>query len=59
MRMRFIGEYTNGRSTISYSGCTFNGHEAREVPQEVADLLRGHPEFEVVRGRKPRVKANG
>lgn len=59
MRMRFIGEYTNGRATITYLGCEFKGHEPREVPQDVADLLRGPPEFEAVRGRKPGVKANG
>lgn len=48
MRMRFIGDYTNGRESISYLGCTFEGHEAREVSAEVATLLQGHPEFEVI-----------
>lgn len=53
MRMRFIGEYTNGRTTITYLGCTFEGNKPREVPKEVEKLLKGHPEFEGVRGRKP------
>lgn len=51
MRMRFIGEYTNDRTTITYLDCTFDGHEPREVPDDVAALLKGHPEFEVMRGR--------
>ena len=53
MRMRFIGEYTNGRTTITYLGCTFEGNKPREVPKEVEEFLKGHPEFEGVRGRKP------
>lgn len=58
MRMKFTGEYTNGRTSITYLDCTFNGHDPREVGDEVASLLKGHPEFEVVRGRKPkRLKA--
>lgn len=48
MRMKFTGQYTNGRETITYLECTFTGHEAREVPSEVAELLANHPEFEVV-----------
>lgn len=48
MRMKFIGQYTNGRETITYLGCTFEGHEPREVPTEVAELLANHPEFEVI-----------
>lgn len=54
MRMKFIGEYTNGRNTITYLDCTFTGHEPREVSDAVAALLKGHPEFEVIRGRKPK-----
>lgn len=48
MRLRFIGEYTNGRDTITYLGCTFHGHEPREIPPDVEALLSGHPEFEVI-----------
>lgn len=48
MRLRFIGEYTNGRETITYLGCTFEGHEPRDVSPEVYALLAGHPEFEVI-----------
>ena len=46
--LKFTGEYTNGRETITYLGCTFQGHEPREVPSEVSELLAGHPEFEEV-----------
>jgi len=49
--MKFTGEYTNGRKSITYLGCTFEGHEPREVSEEVAALLAGHPEFEVAKGR--------
>jgi hypothetical protein len=48
MKMRFIGQYTNGRETITYLGCTFQGHEPRDVPAEVHSLLAGHPEFEII-----------
>jgi hypothetical protein len=48
MRMRFIGEYTNERDTITYLGCTFTLHDVREVPDDVFALLGGHPEFEVI-----------
>ena len=46
--MRFIGQYTNGHTTISYLGCTFEGHEPREVSAEVAALLANNPEFETI-----------
>lgn len=46
MRLKFTGEYTNKRTTITYLGCTFEGYEPREVPVDVAELLAGHPEFE-------------
>lgn len=46
--MKFTGKYTNGRETITYLECTFTGHEPREVPAEVAELLANHPEFETV-----------
>lgn len=67
--LKFTGKYTNGRETITYLGCTFVGHEPRDVPAEVAELLANHPEFERVnpveqdankaqpkprRGRRPR-----
>lgn len=54
MRMRFTGEYTNDRTTITYLDCTFDGHEAREVSDEVAALLDGHPEFEVMPAKRGR-----
>ena len=46
MLLRFIGDYTGGRTQITLEGVTFTGRE----PAEVADdsrLLR-HPEFEAV-----------
>lgn len=54
MRMKFIGEHTNGRKSITYLDCTFEGDKPCEVSDAVAELLKGHPEFEVVRGRKPK-----
>ena len=42
MRMRFIGEYTNDRTTITYLDCTFEGHEPREVPDDVAANAASH-----------------
>lgn len=54
MRMKFTGEYTNDRTTITYLDCTFEGHEPREVSDEVAALLEGHPEFEVAAAKRGR-----
>lgn len=54
MRMRFIGQYTNDRTAITYLDCTFEGHEPREVSDEVAALLKGHPEFEVAVAKRGR-----
>lgn len=48
MKMRFTGQHNNGQTQIIYLGCTFEGHDAREVSAEVAALLDGHPEFEVI-----------
>ena len=48
MQMRFTGQSTNGRTTITYLDCTFAGHEPREVSGEVAAMLANHPEFEVI-----------
>lgn len=46
--MRFVGEYTNGRTSITYLDATFEGHEPRSVSPEVAALLAGHPEFQAI-----------
>jgi hypothetical protein len=54
MRMRFTGEYTNDRTTITYLDCTFEGREWLTVSDEVGALLKGHPEFEVAKGRPPK-----
>lgn len=55
--LRFIGQYTNGRETITYLDCTFEGHEPRKVSKEVADLLRDHPEFEEVTAKEVQAEA--
>lgn len=45
MRLRFIGQYTNGQTSITLCGVTFNGRE----PSETDDpRLWNHPEFEAV-----------
>lgn len=49
MRFRFVGQYTNGHSSISASGVTFDGHEPEEVTDaEAIRRLSGNPEFEKV-----------
>ena len=56
MLLKFVGEYTNGRRTITLFGHTFNDHRAEKVSPEVFERLKGHPEFEVVPSRR---KAKG
>lgn len=48
MRLRFIGEYTNGRQSITLCGVTFTGREPAPVDGEALARLRDHPEFEAV-----------
>ena len=57
MRMRFTGQYTNGRTSVSIDGVTFHGREPSEV-LEGSRLLR-HPEFETVRGRPRKDMSDG
>jgi len=45
MKMRFAGEYTNGRTSLVAFGVTFEGYEPSEVPPNVAGKFAGHPEF--------------
>ncbi|GLV28191.1 hypothetical protein TomTYG75_07140 [Sphingobium sp. TomTYG75] len=52
MLLKFIGEYTNGRKTITLFGHTFDGHRAEAVGADVFERLKDHPEFEVVASRK-------
>jgi hypothetical protein len=59
MQMRFTGEYTNDRTSITYLGCTFEGHDWTDVGEDVAGLLKSHPEFEVKRGRPKKVVSDG
>ena len=54
MRMKFTGDYTCGRKSITMLGVTFHGYEPTDVPAEVAAKLATHPEFAEV---KPRGKA--
>lgn len=46
---KFIGQYTNGHTSISYGDVTWQGHDPAEVtdPAWIARLSR-HPEFEEV-----------
>lgn len=47
MRFRFIGQYTNGHTTINANGVDFVGHEPAEVTDKAAIAsLKRHPEFE-------------
>lgn len=48
MRYRFIGQYTNGRTSICMNGVTFEGREPREVPAEAVARLSRNIEFEEV-----------
>ena len=49
MKLRFIGQYTNGRDSITLCGVTFHGREPSELDGEEAFArLPNHPEFEVV-----------
>ena len=49
MKFRFIGEYTNGHTSINGSGVTFVGREPSEVTDpEAIRRLSGNIEFEMV-----------
>jgi hypothetical protein len=51
MRFRFIGQYTNGHTSNTAHGVTFEGHEPAEVTDaEAVRRLSGNPEFEAVAG---------
>lgn len=66
MNFRFIGKYTNGRTSIATMGHVFVGHEPTQVEgAEAIRRLTNHVEFEAVeetedaaapkrRGRKPK-----
>lgn len=45
MLLRFIGEYTNERTSITLCGVTFTGREPAECDDP---RLWNHPEFEAV-----------
>lgn len=45
MKLRFIGEYTNERTSITLCGFTFEGREPTECDDP---RLIAHPEFEAV-----------
>ena len=47
MLLKFTGQYTNDRTSITYGGVTFEGHEPTECPDDLAqELIKG--EFEQV-----------
>ena len=46
MQLKFIGQYTGGRTSITLGGVTFNGRDPSEVP--AGNPLLTHREFEVV-----------
>jgi hypothetical protein len=47
-KMKFIGQYTNGRKTITYLEQEFTGREPLSVTPELFEMLKDHPEFVVV-----------
>lgn len=53
MLFRFIGQYTNGRTSICMNGVTFDGHEPVEVPEALAFRFAGNAEFEAVEQDAP------
>lgn len=55
MLFRFIGQYTNGHTTVDAGGVLFTGDEPSEVTDPVIiGRLTGHAEFEAVDDDKPR-----
>lgn len=55
MRFRFIGKYTNGHTSVRAMGFVFNGSEPTDVTTDTAMAkIKTHPEFEAVRGPKPK-----
>ena len=54
MKLKFIGTYTGGRTSISYPPYTFHGHEPTEVDGRtgMGKRLANNPEFEAVEEKK-------
>lgn len=49
MLFKFIGQYTNGHTTVDAGGVLFTMHEPAEVTDgEMIRRLSGHQEFEAV-----------
>jgi hypothetical protein len=49
MQFRFIGQYTNGHTSITMYGTTFEGNEPADVSDsEAVRRLSGSPEFEAI-----------
>lgn len=49
MLLRFIGDYTGKRTSITLFGVTFNGREPADMTDEEGiRRLSNHPEFEAV-----------
>lgn len=52
MRFKFVGDYTNGATSITINGVTFNGTEPSDVPEELAFRFKGSKEFAAVTTKK-------
>ena len=60
MKLRFIGRYTNGHTSITMDGVRFDGHEPSEVPADAMARLSSNIEFEAVDDTaKPAPKRRG
>lgn len=55
MLFKFVGQYTNGHTSITMYGVTFNGDEPAEVtdPTACASLAASVGEFEAVEAENP------
>ena len=55
MLLRFIGDYTNGRTSMRICDVVFEGREPSEVTDpESIRRLENHPEFELVTASEPK-----
>jgi len=49
VRFRFIGQHTNGRTSITYADAVFEGSNPATVTDpDMIRRLRTHPEFEII-----------
>ena len=59
MRFKFIGDYTNGRNTITMHGVTFEGDTPVNVDDALVDKFKAHREFKAVTGRAAKEADDG